>query len=98
MPNPVRSLANQFELVFSPTTETDTDEEDSFGGSTQDEQSADSSNSHQYMVLPLSSVTRSEIGRLINNRRPIVAANRDTGLYLNENQLRNLLAVSRYRS
>ena len=50
------------------------------------------------MVLPLSSVTRQEIGHLINNRRPIVAANRDTGLYLNENQLRNLLAVSRYRS
>ena len=50
------------------------------------------------MVFPLNGVNQPQIANLINNRRPIVAANRDTGLWLNENQLRNLLAVSRYRS
>lgn len=72
------------------------DEEDSFGGEN-NEQSADSTNS-QYMVFPLNGVNRPEIANLISNRRPIVAANRNSGLWLNENQLRNLLAVSRYRS
>jgi len=69
------------------------DEEDSFGS--EGNEQVESSNA-QYMVFPLNGVNKPEIANLINNRR-IVAANRDS-LYLNENQLRNLLAVSRYRS
>lgn len=81
----------------SQETNIDVEEDDSSFGSENNEQSADSTNA-QYMVFPLNGVNRPEIANLIHNRRPIVAANRDTGLWLNENQLRNLLAVSRYRS